>query len=110
MALIVSALVLRLGVGLVWKSGGGLMDESCFETEKRIMELMDRHENRFVDYHDLKTRRSGSRVFAELHLSLDGRLSVQEAHDFTDHLEWDVENELPEVDLIIHVEPHRKKG
>ncbi len=109
MALIVSSLVLRLGVGLVWKSGSGLMDESCPETEKKIRELMDRHENRFVDYHDLKTRRSGNRVFAELHLSLDGGLSVQEAHDFTDHLEWDVEKELPDVDLIIHVEPDRKK-
>ena len=52
---------------------------------------------------------SGNRVFAELHLSLDGSLSIQEAHDFTDHLEWDVENELPDVDLIIHVEPPRKK-
>lgn len=109
MALIVSAMVLRLGFGLVLKSGGGLMDESCPETEEKIRELMDRHENRFVDYHDLKTRRSGNRVFAELHLSLDGSLSVQEAHDFTDHLEWDVENELPDVDLIIHVEPPRKR-
>jgi len=105
MALIVSAMVLRLGVGLVWKSGSSLMDESCPETEEKIRGLMDRHENRFVDYHDLKTRRSGNRVFAELHLSLDGGLSVQEAHDFTDHLEWDVENELPDVNLIIHVEP-----
>jgi cation diffusion facilitator family transporter len=109
MALIVSAMVLRLGVGLVWKSGSSLMDESCPETEDKIRGLMDRHENRFVDYHDLKTRRSGNRVFAELHLSLDGGLSVQEAHDFTDHLEWDVENELPDVDLIIHVEPPRKR-
>jgi divalent metal cation (Fe/Co/Zn/Cd) transporter len=49
-------------------------------------------------------------VFAELHLSLDGGLSVQEAHDFTDHLEWDVENELPDVDLIIHVEPPSNKN
>lgn len=110
MALVVSAMVLRLGVGLVWKSGGGLMDESCPETEEKIRELMDRHENSFVDYHDLKTRRSGNRVFAELHLSLDGGLSVQEAHDFTDHLEWDVENELPDVDLIIHVEPPSRKS
>ncbi len=105
MALIVSAMVLRLGVGLVWKSGGGLMDESCPEPEEKIRELMDRHKSQFVDYHNLKTRRSGDRVFAELHLSLDGGLSVQEAHDFTDHLEWDVENELPDVDLIIHIEP-----
>ena len=108
-ALIVSAMVLRLGFGLVLKSGGGLMDVSCPETEEKIRKLMDRHETRFVDYHNLKTRRSGNRVFAELHLSLDGGLSVQEAHDFTDHLEWDVENELPDVDLIIHVEPPRKR-
>ena len=110
MAMIVAFMVLRLGLGLVYKSGSGLMDESCLETEEKIRKLMDRHKSQFVDYHNLKTRRSGDRVFAELHLSLDGSLSVQEAHDFTDHLEWDVENEIPGVDLTIHVEPPRKKG
>ena len=109
MAMIVAFMVLRLGLGLVYKSGSGLMDESCPETEEKIMKLMDRHKSQFVDYHNLKTRRSGDRVFAELHLSLDGSLSVQEAHDFTDHLEWDVENEIPGVDLTIHVEPPRAK-
>jgi cation diffusion facilitator family transporter len=109
MAMIVAFMVLRLGLGLVYKSGSGLMDESCPETEEKIRELMDRHQSQFVDYHDLKTRRSGDRVFAELHLSLDGSLSVQEAHDFTDHLEWDVENEIPGVDLTIHVEPPTEK-
>ena len=109
MAIIVAFMVLRLGIGLVYKSGCGLMDESCPEIEEKIRKLMDRHKNQFVDYHNLKTRRSGDRVFAELHLSLDGSLSVQEAHDFTDHLEWDVENEIPGVDLTIHVEPPRKK-
>jgi cation diffusion facilitator family transporter len=109
MAMIVAFMVLRLGLGLVYKSGSGLMDESCPETEEQIRKLMDRHKSQFVDYHNLKTRRSGDRVFAELHLSLDGSLSVQEAHDFTDHLEWDVENEIPGVDLTIHVEPPTKK-
>ena len=109
MAVIVAFMVLRLGIGLVYKSGCGLMDESCPEIEEKIRKLMDRHKSQFVDYHNLKTRRSGDRVFAELHLSLDGSLSVQEAHDFTDHLEWDVENEIPGVDLTIHVEPPRKK-
>jgi cation diffusion facilitator family transporter len=109
MAMIVAFMVLRLGLGLVYKSGSGLMDESCPETEEQIRKLMDRHKSQFVDYHNLKTRRSGDRVFAELHLSLDGSLSVQEAHDFTDHLEWDVENEIPGVDLTIHVEPPKAK-
>ena len=109
MAMIVAFMVLRLGLELVYKSGCGLMDESCPETEEKVRKLMDRHKSQFVDYHNLKTRRSGDRVFAELHLSLDGSLSVQEAHDFTDHLEWDVENDIPGVDLTIHVEPPRKR-
>jgi len=108
MALIVAVLVLRMGLGLVWKSGTGLMDISCPETEDKLRIILDRHQNQFVDYHNLKTRRSGDRVFAELHLSMDGGLSVEEAHDFTDHLEKDVQKEVPEVNLTIHVEPSRE--
>ena len=110
MAMIVAVLVLKMGIELVLKSGGGLMDESCSETEKEIRRIMDRHHQSFVDYHNLKTRKSGERVFAELHLSLDGGLSVQEAHDFTDHLEEDVQAELPNVSLTIHIEPEKNSG
>jgi len=107
MAMIVAVLILKMGVELVLKSGGGLMDESCGETEKEIRRIMDRHHQSFVDYHNLKTRKSGEMVFAELHLSLDGGLSVQEAHDFTDHLEEDVQAEIPNVSLTIHIEPEK---
>ena len=109
MALIVAVVVLNMGVGLIRKSGGGLMDESCEETEEEIRRIMDLHNNSFVDYHDLKTRKSGDQIFAELHLSLDGSLSVQEAHDFTDHLEEDVRDELPHVNLTIHIEPEKNR-
>ena len=110
MALIVAFMVLKMGVDLVRKSGGGLMDESCDKTEAEIKRIMDSHHQSFVDYHNLKTRKSGDRVFAELHLSLDGGLSVQEAHDFTDHLEKDVHDELPNVSLTIHIEPENNNG
>jgi cation diffusion facilitator family transporter len=105
MALLVALMVMRMGINLIQKAGGVLMDESCAETEKEIRRIMDRHQTSFVDYHNLMTRKSGDRIFAELHLSLDGSLSVQKAHDFTDHLENDVRDELPNVSLTIHIEP-----
>ena len=107
MALIVALMVMRIGVNLIHKAGGGLMDEYSAETEKELKRIMDRHQTRFVDYHNLRTRKSGDKIFAELHLSLDGKLSVQEAHEFTDHLEEDVRDELPKVSLTIHVEPEK---
>ena len=69
------------------------------------MEVLRKHSYKFIDFHDLKTRRSGNQVFAELHLSVDGSLSVKEAHDLTDHLEEELKEEQPNVNLTIHVEP-----
>jgi cation diffusion facilitator family transporter len=108
-ALLISALVLKMGVDLILKSSRGLMDDHVPEVEGEIRALLERHRSQFVDFHDVKTRRSGTRVFAEFHLSVDPSLTVREAHDFTDHLEDEIRNEMPEVSLTIHVEPPSSK-
>jgi cation diffusion facilitator family transporter len=105
LAFVVAVLVVRMGVGLVLKASNRLMDQSCREEEERIIEVLGRHTFRFIDFHDLKTRRHGNQVFAELHLSVDGSLSVKEAHDLTDHLEEELKEEQPNVSLTIQVEP-----
>jgi len=105
LAILVSVPVCKMGLERFYKAAHGLMDRSAPEEEARIREIMERHQSQFVDFHDVKTRRSGGRVYAELHLSMDGSATVQESHDFTDHLEEDLRNELPEVTITIHVEP-----
>ena len=109
MAFVVAALVVRVGVGLVLKSSNRLMDQSCEEEEKKIIEVLGRHKFHFIDFHNLKTRRHGNQVYAELHLSVDGSLSVKEAHDLTDHLAEELESEQPNVKLTIHVEPQKNQ-
>ncbi|MFC1802427.1 cation diffusion facilitator family transporter [Thermoproteota archaeon] len=109
-ALVVSTLVLKMGLDLVLKSGGGLMDDHVPEVEEKLMTLLEHHKSRFVDFHNIKTRKSGNHIFAELHLSMDASLTVQEAHDFTDHLEEDIKKEMPEVTLTIHIEPQRSEN
>jgi cation diffusion facilitator family transporter len=110
LALAVAALVFKMGIELLLKSGNGLLDQSCPEEEKKIGEILRLHEPRFIDYHDIKTRRSGNKVYAELHLSVDPTLTVQEAHDLTDHLEGDLKHDLPEINITIHVEPPKARG
>ena len=105
LAFAVAVLVVRMGAGLVLKSSNRLMDQSCIAEEKKIKEILARHSFKFIDFHDLKTRRHGNQVFAELHLSVDGSLSVKEAHDLTDQLEEELKEEQPNIKLTIHVEP-----
>jgi cation diffusion facilitator family transporter len=107
LAFAVAALIARMGIGLVIKSSHHLMDRSCKEEEKKMREILLRHRFHFIDFHDLKTRRHGNQVFADLHLSVDGSLSVKDAHDLTNHLEEELKEELPNMTLTIHIEPKR---
>jgi cation diffusion facilitator family transporter len=104
LAFVVAALIFKMGLGLVMKASKPLMDQSCVAEEKKIREVLGRHSFHFIDFHDLRTRRTGNQVFAELHLSVDGSLSVKEAHNLTDHLEEELKEEQPHVNLTIHVE------
>ena len=104
LAFVVAALIARMGSGLVLKSSHLLMDKSCEEEEEYIKEILNRHRSQFIEFHDLRTRRYGNQVLGELHLSVDGSMSVKEAHDFTDHLETDLKQTLPYLELTIHVE------
>ena len=105
LAFIVAILIIRMGAGLVIKSSAHLMDNSYKADEAKIQEILLRHKYQFIDFHELKTRRNGNLVFCELHLSVDGSLSVNDAHDLTDHLENELKQELPNANLTIHVEP-----
>jgi len=105
-ALVVSGVVVMMGSRLVLESCQTLMDPSCPESEEKIREVLARHHELFHGYHDLRTRRSGERVYADLHLDLREDLTVGEAHRLMDHLEEELRREAPWVEVTIHTEPH----
>ena len=56
-------------------------------------------------WHDLKTRTAGSRLFIALHVEIDGRLTLNEAHAIADGLEHALIKALPHAEVIIHTDP-----
>ena len=60
-----------------------------------------------VGYHNLRVRRAGDSVFADVHLVVERGLSVEEAHRICDEAESRVKRALEgtPVDIVIHVEP-----
>lgn len=57
-------------------------------------------------FHDLKTRRAGSRVFVNLHIELDGNQSLREAHAIGAGLRRAILAAYPQADVIIHKDVH----
>lgn len=56
-------------------------------------------------FHDLKTRTAGSRVFVNLHIELDGKQTLEEAHATGAALRRAILHAYPQADVIIHKDP-----
>lgn len=56
-------------------------------------------------FHDLKTRTAGSRVFVNLHIELDGKQTLEEAHAIGAALRRAILHAYPQADVIIHKDP-----
>lgn len=57
-------------------------------------------------FHNMRTRRNGSLRVVDLHIKVDGDLSVTQSHEITRDIERQLGNALGEVLANIHVEPY----
>ncbi|MBT5674753.1 MAG: CDF family cation-efflux transporter FieF, partial [Rhodospirillaceae bacterium] len=58
-----------------------------------------------IDCHDLKTRSAGLNSFIQLHISMDGSLSLDAAHEISDAVELDILAAFANAEVIIHADP-----
>ncbi|MEY1554583.1 cation diffusion facilitator family transporter [Yoonia sp. R2331] len=56
-------------------------------------------------FHDLKTRRAGSRVFVNLHIELNGDQTLNDAHAIGAALRRAIIARYPRADVLIHKDP-----
>ncbi len=105
LALAVAVLIARMGVGLVLRSIQRLMDHSCTEEEAKIIAALERQKSGIIEFHDLKTRRQGNYVLADIHLTVNDSMSVRAAHDIINRVEDDLKKEAAYIHLTVHIDP-----
>ena len=89
-----------------------LMDHEIADEERdKIADIIIGHEQA-LGYHDLRTRRSGTRVFVQLHLELDAAQSLASAHAIADTIEKRIAALFDDAEVIIHEDPvlHNAQG
>jgi len=55
--------------------------------------------------HDLRTRSSGARDFAQFHIWVDPQMTVTQAHEVMEEIETELAREFPGVEVLIHLDP-----
>jgi ferrous-iron efflux pump FieF len=82
-----------------------LMDrELPDDTRARIVAIARAHPD-IKDIHDLRTRANGSSIHVQLHLEMDGTLTLLRAHAAADSVEAAIEAAFPGADVMVHMDP-----
>lgn len=105
-ALLVGANILVTGYRLIRDSAGALMDGTMSEEDnEHIAEVLRGFRDDDIDFHGLRTRVSGHRGFAEVHVLVPGAWTVTRSHDLVEQVEAALRRAVPHVALTAHVEP-----
>lgn len=105
-ALVVAANIVHVGIGLLRRSVGGLMDRSLGEEEQLlIQEALSEFESDHVRFHAVRTRQAGQRAFVSLHILVPGAWTVHRGHDVAEDVEASIRRRLHYATVFTHLEP-----
>jgi cation diffusion facilitator family transporter len=106
LAIIVAFIILKASYDLTKRSVSGIMDVKLSDKEEEcIKSIIHEHYSQYAEYHNLRSRMSGAERFVDLHLVVPKKQLVVDAHDFCDHLEKDIKEKIPNLSILIHIEP-----
>lgn len=105
-ALIVSVFIFKIAFDLIRTGLGELLEQSLpEEVEKEILGIVAA-DPRVREPHNLRTRRIGAAIAIEVHVRMDGKMTVEESHELTVEIERRLRERFGEGTMIaIHVEP-----
>jgi len=104
-ALIVGLMVGKMGWEFLWDALHDLTDRAASEEETRAIEQEIRAVPGVLGVHDLRTRRTGDMILVDVHLEIDGDLSVREGHAIADQVHDRVMARHPVLSVLTHVDP-----
>lgn len=106
LAILVALFILKAAFELTIKSVKDLLDVKLpMEEEAKIEHIISDHAKEYVNFHELRTRKSGSDRFVDLHLVVSKSMNVEEAHMLVDHIENDIKDIFPRISIVTHIEP-----
>ena len=105
-AIVVAALIIKVSIDLCRTALAELLEKSLpRDVEEKILSIISNTPNVHKP-HNLRTRRIGSDIAIEVHIRVDGSMSVFESHEISREIERALRSHFGEQTAVaIHIEP-----
>lgn len=104
-ALIVGLIIAKTGWDFAWDALHDLMDRAVSQEENdKIIEIV-KQTSGVLGCHDLRTRKMGDMISMDIHIEVNGNISVRESYEIVMAVKNRVMAEMQVIDVMIHVDP-----
>ena len=103
-ALIVAVIVIYVSAELGWRTISALLDTAPRGLAEKI-EMVAASIPGVVNAHAIRIRPSGAHTFIDMHVTMNGSVTLKEAHAATELIEDAILKEISPADVTVHVEP-----
>jgi cation diffusion facilitator family transporter len=109
-AIILAAIILFTSWKLLWQGIDGLMDRTDPKDDALIRDILDDAitQGLIQGYHKVRHRHTGAFHWVEMHLQVDGAMTVYDSHELASEIEGRIERALGQGNATAHVEPIEK--
>jgi len=105
--ILLGAYIFYTGYKLFRASLAGIMDEADYHLIEELVGIMNENRrNNWVDIHNLRVIKYGSKLHVDCHITLPWFLNLRESHDEAEKLDKIInEKESTDVEFFIHTDP-----
>ena len=103
--LLIGIYILKCALDIGYESVQLLLDRELPKEEQDLIHQLATKHPSVIEVHDVRTRQSGQTKFIQLHLVLDGNLTLRDAHSLSDEVDKNIREEFQYADILIHQDP-----
>lgn len=104
--LLIGAYIMKTSWNIAQESFHILIDRELPDEDREKISAIIKEHPEIHGFHDLKTRTSGPHRFIQLHLEMDGELTLNQAHDISNEVAKALHIEFPQSEILIHQDPY----
>ncbi|MDE5669835.1 MAG: cation diffusion facilitator family transporter, partial [Duncaniella sp.] len=105
-AVLVSMFIIKSGYDIIRPSVSELLEASLPENQEREIRSLVMSIDGIKNVHNLRTRRIGCTIAADMHVKMDGGMSLSDAHALASRAEGAIKSRFGENTIVtIHMEP-----
>ena len=108
-AIIVSAFIVKVGISILFNNINDLLDTGLSEDKIRAIKDTIQSIDGVKGLHNLRTRKLANYIYLDLHLEVDGQLTVTEGHLISEEVKQTLIRDNPKIiDVMVHLEPEEE--